>query len=186
MDVPEEVKILKQSIAIKEGGRKDDVEMTFKKGGRFRHLGEATLMNRVKVSPLTYLHNRRGTKLTSCVNQSHPDVGERYYPDLLKTVREQARLEMGQSQSEEASHETESKSLLIVPTTTIAASDATTNEPSQIKTRRRAPTIVVDLTPSDQPSYGEDPGPGGSMERKEAFEMRKADAVPDVVRVVER
>lgn len=58
--------------------------------------------------------------------------------------------------------------------------------PAQTKNRRRAPTIVVELTPSDQPSYGEDPGPDGSMERKEAYEMRKADAIPDVVRVIER
>lgn len=48
-------------------GRNDDVEFTFVKG-RWGHLGEATLMNRVK---------------------SHPDVGERWYPELLKQIRAQ-------------------------------------------------------------------------------------------------
>ena len=47
------------------GGRIDDVEFTFRKG-KFNHLGEATLYNRVK---------------------SHPDVGERWYPELLAQVR---------------------------------------------------------------------------------------------------
>lgn len=47
--------------------RKDDVEFTFVKG-RWSHLGQATLMNRIK---------------------SHPDVGERWYPDLLQQIREQ-------------------------------------------------------------------------------------------------
>ena len=51
------------------------------------------------------------------------------------------------------------------------------------KGRRRAPTIVldaVDLTPS----YGEDPGPDGSEERKKAWERRKMDATPDEIHVV--
>ncbi|KAK6428516.1 hypothetical protein LTR95_015339 [Oleoguttula sp. CCFEE 5521] len=56
MDVPENVRKLKQA-----GERRDDVEFTFVKG-RWNHLGEATLMNRVR---------------------SHPDVGERWFPDLL-------------------------------------------------------------------------------------------------------
>lgn len=43
MDVPEEVKALKKTLVSK-----DEVEMTFKKE-RFQRLGEATLMNRVKV-----------------------------------------------------------------------------------------------------------------------------------------
>lgn len=50
--------------------------------------------------------------------------------------------------------------------------------------RRRAPTIIVEKISSDGPSYGEDPGPEGSIERKEAWKMRQADAVPDVVRVI--
>jgi len=52
MDVPEEVRALSQV----RGERQDDVEFTFRKG-RWGHLGEATLANRVK---------------------SHPDVGERW------------------------------------------------------------------------------------------------------------
>jgi len=40
--------------------------------GRWNHLGEATLMNRVK---------------------SHPDVGQAWYPDLLKQIRAQQAAE---------------------------------------------------------------------------------------------
>ena len=47
----------------------DDVEFTFTKG-RWKHLGEATLWNRVK---------------------SHPDVGERWYPEILRAVREEQK-----------------------------------------------------------------------------------------------
>lgn len=47
------------------GGRIDDAEFTFRKG-KWNHLGEATLFNRVK---------------------SHQDVGERWYPELLALVR---------------------------------------------------------------------------------------------------
>jgi isopenicillin N synthase-like dioxygenase len=53
MDVPEEVLKLRDEA---RKARRDDVEFTFVKG-RWGHLGEATLMNRVK---------------------SHPDVGERW------------------------------------------------------------------------------------------------------------
>lgn len=56
MDVPEPVKALRQEVINKSGIRQDDIEFTFSKG-RWNHLGEATLMNRVK---------------------SHPDVGERW------------------------------------------------------------------------------------------------------------
>jgi isopenicillin N synthase-like dioxygenase len=66
MAVPEEVKKLRSQVVARNGGRLDDVEFTFKKG-KYRHLGEATLMNRIK---------------------SHPDVGERWYPDLLAQIRE--------------------------------------------------------------------------------------------------
>ena len=48
------------------GGRLDDVEFTFRTGGVAKTLGEATLRNRVK---------------------SHPDVGERWYPDILEGLR---------------------------------------------------------------------------------------------------
>ena len=67
MDVPDHVRALRKDILEREGGRKDDVEFTFVKG-RWNHLGEATLMNRVK---------------------SHPDVGERWYPELLKQIRQE-------------------------------------------------------------------------------------------------
>ena len=70
MKVPDHVRALRREILEAGGGRKDDVEFTFK-SGKWQHLGEATLMNRVK---------------------SHPDVGERWYPDLLDMIRtEQAR-----------------------------------------------------------------------------------------------
>ncbi|OAL71725.1 hypothetical protein A7D00_3755 [Trichophyton violaceum] len=70
MDVPEQVKKLRQEVIERNGIRQDDIEFTFSKG-RWGHLGEATLMNRIK---------------------SHPDVGERFYPALLQQIRdEQAR-----------------------------------------------------------------------------------------------
>ena len=70
MDVPEHVLALRKDVLEREGGRKDDVEFTFK-AGKWNHLGEATLMNRIK---------------------SHPDVGERWYPEELKRIRlEQAQ-----------------------------------------------------------------------------------------------
>ncbi|KAF1998623.1 Clavaminate synthase-like protein [Amniculicola lignicola CBS 123094] len=64
MDVPPSVLKLRDEA---RKGRRDDVEFTFVKG-RWGHLGEATLMNRVK---------------------SHPDVGERWYPELLAQIRAQ-------------------------------------------------------------------------------------------------
>lgn len=66
MNVPETVLALKRQIV---GGSKDSIEFTFKKD-RFKHLGEATLLNRIK---------------------SHPDVGEKYYPDLLRGIREREK-----------------------------------------------------------------------------------------------
>ncbi|XDG08535.1 hypothetical protein ABKA04_008150 [Annulohypoxylon sp. FPYF3050] len=69
--VPEGVRRLREKVLAENGGRLDDVEFTFRKGGVATTLGEATLRNRVK---------------------SHPDVGERWYPDILKDIREtQAR-----------------------------------------------------------------------------------------------
>jgi len=54
------------------------VEFTFEKG-RWGHLGEATLWNRVK---------------------SHTDVGERWYPEILGMIRaEQAKLAAGEQQA---------------------------------------------------------------------------------------
>jgi hypothetical protein len=56
MDVPKAVRELRREVLARNGGRKDDVEFTFRRG-RWGHLGEATLSNRVR---------------------SHPDVGEKW------------------------------------------------------------------------------------------------------------
>jgi isopenicillin N synthase-like dioxygenase len=66
--VPEDIKELRRQIIERNGGRLDDVEFTFRTGGVAKTLGEATLRNRVK---------------------SHPDVGERWYPDILADIREE-------------------------------------------------------------------------------------------------
>ena len=54
-------------MVARNGGRLDDVEFTFQGGHGARTLGEATLKNRIK---------------------SHPDVGERWYPEILAEIRE--------------------------------------------------------------------------------------------------
>ena len=66
MDVPQSVKELRSRILEQRGERIDDIEFTFM-SGRYRHLGEATLMNRIK---------------------SHPDVGEKFvgHPPLLHVI----------------------------------------------------------------------------------------------------
>ncbi|KAH7155444.1 hypothetical protein B0J13DRAFT_545592 [Dactylonectria estremocensis] len=66
--VPAGVREQRQRIIDANGGRVDDVEFTFRAGGVAKTLGEATLRNRVK---------------------SHPDVGERWYPDILAAIREE-------------------------------------------------------------------------------------------------
>ncbi|KAI0837604.1 putative isopenicillin N synthetase [Hypoxylon sp. FL0890] len=78
--VPEAVKQQRQKVLEANGGRLDDVEFTFRKGGVAKTLGEATLRNRVK---------------------SHPDVGERWYPDILKDIREQQAREAAERQKQE-------------------------------------------------------------------------------------
>lgn len=70
--VPEAIKEQRRKVLEANGGRLDDVEFTFRGGGVAKTLGEATLRNRVK---------------------SHPDVGERWYPDILAQIREEQRLE---------------------------------------------------------------------------------------------
>ena len=65
--VPEEIKELRRQVVARNGGRLDDVEFTFQGGHGARTLGEATLKNRIK---------------------SHPDVGERWYPEILAEIRE--------------------------------------------------------------------------------------------------
>ncbi|KAL9600935.1 MAG: hypothetical protein Q9219_002870 [cf. Caloplaca sp. 3 TL-2023] len=70
VDVPDEIISMREEILRKRGlNKRDDVEFTFTKG-KWGHLGEATLTNRVR---------------------SHPDVGERWYPDILKRVKEEQR-----------------------------------------------------------------------------------------------
>ncbi|CAO1605654.1 MAG: hypothetical protein LQ349_001287 [Xanthoria aureola] len=70
VDIPDEIMEMRAEIWRKRGvDRMDDVEFTFTKG-RWGHLGDATLTNRVK---------------------SHPDVGERWYPDILAKIREEER-----------------------------------------------------------------------------------------------
>lgn len=54
-----------ERMAARGGSAVDDVEFTFAKG-KYAHLGEAALANRVK---------------------SHPDVGEAWYPDILAEIR---------------------------------------------------------------------------------------------------
>ncbi|KIH91892.1 isopenicillin N synthetase [Sporothrix brasiliensis 5110] len=82
--VPEDVKDQRRAVVAAVGGRLDDVEFTFRTGGAAKTLGEATLRNRVK---------------------SHPDVGERWYPDILAEIREEQRLKADEAaaKSREAS-----------------------------------------------------------------------------------
>ena len=69
VDVPAEVVAMREAVVRRRGERHDDVEFTFLKG-KWNHLGEATLTNRVK---------------------SHPDVGERWYPAILERIRKERR-----------------------------------------------------------------------------------------------
>ncbi|KAL8945475.1 MAG: hypothetical protein Q9211_000013 [Gyalolechia sp. 1 TL-2023] len=68
VDIPVEIMAMKEEILRERGvDKRDDVEFTFTKG-KWGHLGEATLWNRVR---------------------SHPDVGERWYPEIWKRIREE-------------------------------------------------------------------------------------------------
>ncbi|KAL9000203.1 MAG: hypothetical protein Q9169_001105 [Polycauliona sp. 2 TL-2023] len=72
VNIPTEIMDMREALLKERGGsRMDDVEFTFRKG-RWGHLGEATLVNRVK---------------------SHPDVGERWYPDILAEIMEEQKRE---------------------------------------------------------------------------------------------
>lgn len=67
LDIPEDVVEQRRKVLEANGGtRLDDCEFTFRSGGVATTLGEATLRNRIK---------------------SHPDVGERWYPDILSEIR---------------------------------------------------------------------------------------------------
>ncbi|UNI23534.1 hypothetical protein JDV02_009353 [Purpureocillium takamizusanense] len=82
--VPDEVREQRRRVVARAGGRRvDDVEFTFRKGAVAKTLGEATLRNRVK---------------------SHPDVGERWYPDILRAIREEQQ-QAARALSERASGE---------------------------------------------------------------------------------
>lgn len=78
VDVPAGVREEKRRMLEREGAvERDEVEFTFREG-RYQSHGEATLMNRIK---------------------SHPDVGERWYPELLAQIRreqQEERLAKGQ------------------------------------------------------------------------------------------
>ncbi|KFG77966.1 putative isopenicillin N synthetase [Metarhizium anisopliae] len=65
--VPDDVRAQRSKVIERTGGRIDDVEFTFR-AGAVAKMGEAALRNRVK---------------------SHPDVGERWYPDILRAIREE-------------------------------------------------------------------------------------------------
>ena len=67
VEIPAEILAMRDKRVKERGARVDDVEFTFEKG-RWGHLGEATLFNRIK---------------------SHQDVGERWYPDILRKIREE-------------------------------------------------------------------------------------------------
>ena len=71
VDIPVEILNMRDQIKTEReretGARTDDVEFTFEKG-RWGHLGEATLANRIR---------------------SHPDVGEIWYPELLAKIRKE-------------------------------------------------------------------------------------------------
>ncbi|PUU73272.1 hypothetical protein B9Z19DRAFT_1135507 [Tuber borchii] len=58
-------------------------------------------------------------------------------------------------------------------------------EEGKLSELAEVPTVVVEKTIENQPSYGEDLGPDATEGQKEAFEMRKADAEPDEVIMTE-
>lgn len=86
VDVPQEVLAMRnERLQARGGKRKDDVEFTFEKS-RWGHLGEATLVNRVK---------------------SHTDVGERWYPDILQKIREEQAIAAQKAEEKAISQEQE-------------------------------------------------------------------------------
>lgn len=70
-EIPEEVRAERKRVLERFGGGKGEVEFTFRKGGRADTMGMATLRNRVK---------------------SHPDVGEKWYPELLREWQEEVEV----------------------------------------------------------------------------------------------
>lgn len=84
--VPAEIVEMRRKLVERNGGRLDDVEFTFKGGNVAKTLGEATLRNRIK---------------------SHPDVGERWYPDILAEIRAQQQKEAEQKTASTAPPQTQ-------------------------------------------------------------------------------
>ncbi|TGO18536.1 hypothetical protein BTUL_0009g00550 [Botrytis tulipae] len=74
-EVKEEVRQMRRKVLESVGGRLDDVEFTFRGGGKADTLGEATLRNRIK---------------------SHVDVGEKWYPEILADIRAEQEAERRQ------------------------------------------------------------------------------------------
>ena len=69
--VPEDIREQRRKVIEKNGGRVDDVKFTLRKGAVAKRLGEALLRIRVK---------------------AYPEVGKRWYPEILSAVlEEQAR-----------------------------------------------------------------------------------------------
>jgi hypothetical protein len=89
LPLSETYKDMRRKVVARNGGRLDNVEFTFRKG-KYKHLGEATLMNRIK---------------------SHPDVGERWYPDLLAQIREDQAQERMEKELKEKERAREAKVL---------------------------------------------------------------------------
>jgi hypothetical protein len=79
--VPKEIREMRREVVARNGGRLDDVEFTFSGGRGARTLGEATLKNRTK---------------------SHPDVGERWYPEILAEIRAQQKKEKEEAEKKAA------------------------------------------------------------------------------------
>jgi hypothetical protein len=100
--VSDAVRAQRAAVLELNGGRLDDVEFTFRTGGRAKTLGEATLRNRVK---------------------SHPDVGERWYPDILAEIREEQRLKKLEGAKDATAKETNNRDVAAVeaPAPTVEA-----------------------------------------------------------------
>ena len=83
VDIPEHVQAEKNAFVERNGGRRlDDVEFTFTES-RFPNYGSATLYNRCK---------------------SHPDVAQRWYPELWKRTCEDRDREARKLDEEKKSH----------------------------------------------------------------------------------
>lgn len=92
VSIPEHIRELRERILEGEGGRRDDVAFTFVKG-RWNHLGEATLQNRIRSHPGASCHlsptHHAMLKAPLADPDSNSDVGERWYPELLRKIQQQ-------------------------------------------------------------------------------------------------